>query len=214
MDTENMRIWDAVQKTDPRHTKLVEMGQRKFTSIDAHYQVMLATKTFGPVGQGWGYDVLHSIVSAGTVILAAADVSIWFTSRENCYGPIRGMAELLSAKGRIDDDAAKKATTDALTKGLSHLGFNADVFLGRFDDNKYVAALKADIAKEEAPVITEEAKAKAADFRTAIASASTEPQLVDIGKSLAKSGLDESLRNSLRELYSVKHAEFKTSKAA
>ena len=25
-----------------------------------------------------------------------------------------------------------------LTKGLSKLGFNADVFMGRFDDNKYV----------------------------------------------------------------------------
>jgi hypothetical protein len=29
-----------------------------------------------------------------------------------------------------------------LTKGLSKLGFNADVFMGRFDDNKYVATDK------------------------------------------------------------------------
>jgi hypothetical protein len=27
--------------------------------------------------------------------------------------------------------------TDGLTKALSHLGFNADVFLGEFDGNKY-----------------------------------------------------------------------------
>ena len=39
---------------------------------------------------------------------------------------------------RVDDDFAKKVATDALTKGLSKLGFNADVFMGRFDDNKYV----------------------------------------------------------------------------
>jgi hypothetical protein len=41
-----------------------------------------------------------------------------------------------------DTDAYKKASTDGLTKALSHLGFNADVFLGQFDDNKYVEGLK------------------------------------------------------------------------
>ena len=29
------------------------------------------------------------------------------------------------------------AITDGLTKALSHLGFNADVFLGEMDGNKY-----------------------------------------------------------------------------
>jgi len=43
-----------------------------------------------------------------------------------------------SSNGRIDDDFFKKVATDALTKGLSKLGFNADVFMGMFDDNKYV----------------------------------------------------------------------------
>jgi hypothetical protein len=51
----------------------------------------------------------------------------------------------LDAKGKLknpDTDAFKKASTDGLTKLLSHLGFNADVFLGMFDDNKYIAGLK------------------------------------------------------------------------
>jgi hypothetical protein len=43
----------------------------------------------------------------------------------------------------LDDDCVKKVATDALTKGLSKLGFNADVFLGLYDDNKYVAGAKA-----------------------------------------------------------------------
>ena len=34
--------------------------------------------------------------------------------------------------------------TDAITKALSHLGFNADVFLGKFDDNAYVTAMRAE----------------------------------------------------------------------
>ena len=32
--------------------------------------------------------------------------------------------------------------TDALTKAFSHLGVSADVFLGLFDNNKYVADMK------------------------------------------------------------------------
>ena len=46
------------------------------------------------------------------------------------------------ANGRYDDDFSKKVATDALTKGLSKLGFNADVFMGLFDDNKYVNDMK------------------------------------------------------------------------
>ncbi len=43
-----------------------------------------------------------------------------------------------------NNDPCKKARTDALTKGLSELGFNADVFLGLYDDNKYVAERQAE----------------------------------------------------------------------
>jgi hypothetical protein len=142
-----MRIWDAVQTTDPAHTKKVEFG-RRFTSIDAHWQIKRATEQFGPVGEGWGYIVQHSIERLSeNVILAVADVEIWWGDRDDvgqrkAYGPIRATCELLapdkSGKPRLDDDAPKKAMTDALTKGLSHLGFSADVFLGLFDDNKYV----------------------------------------------------------------------------
>jgi hypothetical protein len=36
-----------------------------------------------------------------------------------------------------------------MTKGLSKIGFNADVFLGKFDDNKYVKSLEETQAQEE-----------------------------------------------------------------
>ena len=50
-----------------------------------------------------------------------------------------------------DEDAVKKAVTDGLTKCLSYLGFNADVFLGLFDDNKYVQAAANATAKAKIP---------------------------------------------------------------
>ena len=36
----------------------------------------------------------------------------------------------------------QSAMTDAMTKAFSHLGMSADVFLGKFDDSKYVQTLK------------------------------------------------------------------------
>jgi len=62
--------------------------------------------------------------------------------------PIEASAKLYMGKDfktgepKLDDDCVKKVVTDALTKGLSKLGFNADVFLGKYDDNKYVQDLK------------------------------------------------------------------------
>ena len=44
--------------------------------------------------------------------------------------------------GGLDDEAPKKAMTDALTKAFSHLGVSADVFLGMFDNSKYVEDMK------------------------------------------------------------------------
>lgn len=141
---QNMQIWDSVNRTDPAHTKAVGFG-RGFTAIDAHYQIMRATETFGAVGTGWGYEVVYHIQDK----MLLAEVSIWHGSRSNTFGPICSIAPLYNKKDQLDDDAGKKAMTDALTKGLSHLGFSADVFLGKFDDNKYVQAVTNQIQQEE-----------------------------------------------------------------
>ena len=132
----NMKLWDQVSMTNPTQTKPVEFG-RKFTAIDAHYQIMEATRAFGPIGKGWGWDNKFHIEEG----IAIAQVTIWWENRDQTFGPVIGMSVLKNKSGKIDDDAGKKATTDALTKCLSHLGFNADVFLGKFDDNKYVNAV-------------------------------------------------------------------------
>lgn len=158
--SDNLRIWNAVAKTDPAHTKKVEFG-RKFTSIDAHWQIMQATHQFGPIGEGWRYEVAHSIERlSDEMVLAIADVKIFWRGDDDVprfYGPIRATCEMWSKnekKGRmeVDEDAPKKAMTDALTKGLSHLGFSADVFLGLFDDNRYVQKVKKEFEQTTVPM--------------------------------------------------------------
>jgi hypothetical protein len=185
---ENMRIWDDVAMTDPAHTKSVQLG-RTFTAIDAHYQIMRATEAFGPVGEGWGYDVTYDslFLDNGTVCLAIADVVIWWTTKgslgRNSYGPVRGTNEIISTnkagKRTVDDDAFKKAMTDALTKGLSHLGFSADVFLGMYDDNKYVAKVKQEFAAK-APPLSDEDNALIKKIKDEVAAATTRDGVHDI----------------------------------
>lgn len=149
--TDNLAIWNAVSKTNPANTKPVNQ-RGGFTSICAQSQVMEATRQFGPIGIGWGY-----IAAAPTFHdnLLFVQITLWHGSRDNTYGPMLGCAEWKSDKGRLDSDAGKKATTDALTKLLSQLGFNADVFLGLYDDSKYVEQVKREF-EPKIELITED----------------------------------------------------------
>lgn len=142
---DTLALWNAVSKTNPAFTKKVNQ-RGGFTAIAAHSQIMEATRQFGPVGIGWGYDTHEPIFRENLIIIP---VTIWHGERRNGFGPLYGAAELVNDKGRVDHDAPKKATTDAITKGLSQLGFNADVFLGLFDDNKYVEQVRRDFAAND-----------------------------------------------------------------
>jgi hypothetical protein len=145
--SDNMRIWRAVEKTNPAHTKHVNQ-RGGFTAVSAQYQILAATEQFGPIGEGWGYTTGDPIVID---TLITVPVTLWHGKRENTFGPMLGCEEWKDKNGRLDSDAPKKAVTDGLTKLLSQLGFNADVFLGRFDDSKYVEQMKREFAEPKKP---------------------------------------------------------------
>lgn len=143
--TDNLRIWKKVEKTNPAYTKHVNQ-RGGFTAVSANYQILAATEQFGPIGEGWGY-----ITGAPVIVetLIVVPVTLWHGKRENTFGPMMGCEEWKDKNGRIDSDAPKKAVTDGLTKLLSQLGFNADVFLGKFDDQKYVEQMKREFAEPD-----------------------------------------------------------------
>lgn len=142
----NLDLWNDVCVTDPDMTKKVNQ-RGGFTSIDAQYQVKLATEAFGPIGKGWGYENEFTYTDCMVVCL----LTFWWVDggHRNSYGPVPGCSELINGKGKPDTDAHKKAMTDGLTKALSHLGFNADVFMGYFDDNKYVENVRQQISNDK-----------------------------------------------------------------
>lgn len=143
MSEDNMKLWQSVCETDPAITKPVAYGQRKFTAIDAYSQILTATGIWGPVGTGWGWSAAFEIVEG----LCIATIQMWYGGdREKVFTTVG------SAKVGNDGEAPKKALTDGITKGLSYLGFNADVFLKKFDDNKYVEEMRAKYAGDSPPV--------------------------------------------------------------
>jgi hypothetical protein len=142
----SMKLWNCLAKTDPNYTKEINLGAMKFTAVDAHYQIQRMTEVFGPIGKGWKWTAEHEIDNG----LYFASITVHWKDDEGwySYGPITSCYSLTKGNGKVDDEAPKKCTTDALTKALSHLGLSADVFLGMFDNSKYVENLKKEFATD------------------------------------------------------------------
>ncbi|HHS3623314.1 TPA: hypothetical protein ACSEXO_003524 [Proteus mirabilis] len=68
-DANNLSIWKKVQRTDPRFTKPLEGVGFTGTSINSTYMFMRATEIFGPIGEGWGYEVLEEKFIDGKPLL-------------------------------------------------------------------------------------------------------------------------------------------------
>ena len=133
----NLKLWDSVCVTDPAMTKKANVGGNKITSIKPQYQIKMATEAFGPYGTTWGFSDIeynYSLEHYGLVVFKA---TFFFPEGEFVISnSIKIWKD--NAKTKLDDDFAKKCETDALTKALSKLGFNADIFMGYFDDMRYV----------------------------------------------------------------------------
>ena len=134
--SENLKLWNSVQETNPAHTKKVKLG-RAITAIDPYRQIKNATEQFGPAGQGWGWEVKRVDIFETKEVSVL--VRVWVGDLDH-YIEQFGQSGLYIDKAceKKDNDHMKKAVTDAVTKCLSCMGFNSDVFLGKFDDNKYV----------------------------------------------------------------------------
>lgn len=139
----NLDFWNSVCETDQNYTKEAGYGRMKFTAIDAQYQLKTATEKWGMYGSKWGVkDISYELISNGQghPYMQAINGTFWYPDGEF---PIS--SDILFFEGeklKVVKDQRKKLLTDITTKALSKLGFNADVFLGKFDDSKYVNELK------------------------------------------------------------------------
>ena len=157
-ENKNMKLWLKVCETNPEITKRVNQ-RGGFTAIDSQTQIKRATELWGSYGNMWG--------------LKEVDIQFVHDSTNNpvalyIYGtfmyPLYPNKDKLLEGGNIvsfpiaadmpykpNDDCIKKLQTECISKALSRLGFNSDVFEGKFDDNRYVAEMKKKYADK--PVV-------------------------------------------------------------
>lgn len=168
MSNENLNIWSQVEKTDLSYAKKVNQ-RGGYTAISPQYQLKQATKVFGSYGKGFGLsesDFDMSLFESLGVVMHKAKF-FYVTSGERVEFPISNAIQATVGAGdkkRVDVDFAKKVETNTVSKALSKLGFNADVFMGMFEDNQYIQELNNELAIQKSEDKEQEAIKQAREY--------------------------------------------------
>ena len=161
---QNLRHWGALSTTDPLHTKPFHRpGGFRGTAIRPIWNQYRLTEHFGPHGVGWGTEEpKFQVVEAGGELLVFCTLRCWYMDNENKRAEIYGVGgDKVLARfkegPRSDDEAFKKAFTDALGNAFVRIGVSADVHMGLFEDSKYVAEARKqfDVATRVNPAAQE-----------------------------------------------------------
>ena len=181
--------WDKFPKTDPKYTKINKQGGRPSTAITPVYMVKLATDILGPIGVGWGYNVIEERFDNGApiVLIQASQtdnnlpvymmdngsivyeknhtvlLEMWINGSDKTYcqyGHTKYSYMTKTGKYYVDDEYGKKSITDAMTKCLSLLGVCSDVYMGEFDNIDYQEAARIESDIAKADNVSDEIKKK------------------------------------------------------
>ena len=139
---DNLELWKKVEVTNPDYTKTANVKGNKITSIAPQFQILNATEQFGIYGVTWGFkdiEIDYTLVPVCGLVYWKA---IFFFPKGEFPATNSISIWRDGAMTKADDQFAKKVETDSLTKCLSKLGFNADIFLGKFEDGRYLAEIK------------------------------------------------------------------------
>lgn len=147
----NLALWSRHADVDPAFTKKITGKPYQGTSPSPQYVIKCLTDMFGPVGKGFGWDVLaDGFQPLGEEVLHWCRIRFWHGDRSQhfeAYGQTK--AVLRTKNGPMaDEDAPKKSLTDAIVKAASQIGVAANIFLGRWDDARYVAQVKDDFQQD------------------------------------------------------------------
>jgi hypothetical protein len=153
----------AARKTNLEFTSSANVRGNKITAIDPAYQQALAEEVWGLYGSTWGLrnmdvDVIDAPGNPNK--FAYMKAIFWYPGGQ--FPIMNGILTGSYAQGKFDPEWPKKLETNTISKALSRLGFNRDVFLGRFDDERYVQALRDEIEAASVQTISE---AQAKDLR-------------------------------------------------
>lgn len=151
---ENLRYWSQFEDIDPKFTKPITGKPYKGTSPNPHYVIRCLTEMFGPVGEGFGWEVTaEGFQPVGEELLHWCRIRFWHGDGKgfDAYGQTKALMKTRKGDMLSDEDAPKKSLTDAITKAAAQVGVGANIFLGRWDDSRYVEAVNRDYREAEKP---------------------------------------------------------------
>jgi hypothetical protein len=150
-----LKLWNEVEETDVRFVKSFDRGAFKGTAVDAIYNVKRISEQLGPVGFAWGWEVKSERLDTFGVgenqqVIHTCVLRAWFRQPDGSREHVEHIGHTKTAywtrprrpgdrpRFVVDEEFGKKSVTDALSKVMVSLGASADIWLGRFDGNKYV----------------------------------------------------------------------------
>lgn len=150
----NLEIYNQVRSVPEHALKKIEAGRLKGKSdINPMFRIQKLTEVFGPVGFGWYTEVSRewTEVSESGETAVFIDISLYVKKDGEWSKPIHGTGgnKVLSLEKKwengecvinqyLDDEAYKKAYTDAISAAAKALGIGADVYW-EADKTKYDA---------------------------------------------------------------------------
>lgn len=171
----NDALWLKLGKTDPAHTKgFKRSGGFSGTALKPMWVWQRLTEEFGPCGKGWGMEqpTFQVVPGENREVLVYCTVSGWYLDGGvSC--PVFGVGgdkavTYIKANEQYDrperwendDEAFKKAFTDALMNAFKFIGVGADIHMGLFDDSKYVASVRREFqGNADKPISQDQADA-------------------------------------------------------
>lgn len=160
MSNENMAFYQQFRECPKEAQKPIAAGRLKgMTDINPVWRIKILTEVFGPVGIGWVCPVVERWVEESPETkerVANVRVQLRYKHNGEWSEPIDGIGGAMlvaqESKGiHADDEAFKKAYTDAISVACKSLGIAADIYFARDPDTKYSAAQPTEYKKAEKP---------------------------------------------------------------
>lgn len=140
----NLEIYNAVRKVPQEAQKPIMGGRLKGkTDINPMWRIKTLTEQFGVVGFGWYTETLSQWIekSDNGEVAAFCNINLYIRQGDEWSKPIFGtggamLVEIEKSGAHTEDEAFKKAYTDAISVACKAIGIGADVYWAS-DRTKY-----------------------------------------------------------------------------
>ena len=219
-DSGNLSIYERVRSVPKEAKKEIEAGRLKGKNdINPMWRIKKLTEVFGPVGFGWYTEIVRTWTEASESgeMAVFVDINLFVKKDGEWSKPIYGNGgnrlvanEKKYENGQqvyvpfLDDDAYKKAYTDAISVAAKALGIGADVYFEK-DVTKYDSQPQAvqQQAQPAAAPLLPKLTSKSAQWKSAVAftaslkdDAETISQKIRLKYSITDEDLDLLLKQS------------------